>query len=176
VADAPPTSALRRIQALVKRFDDGRHRLRLAVLYKRANDWGISPAAAGLSLATGAYVCFLSDDNGYIPDHFGKLAAALRRNPDIGFAYSGCHYGGKGTLNATRPAYNRIDLGQPLFRRELFDRHLGGTLPFSECAWDWRMIELFMEKGVRWKHVRDITFIFRLAKYPHLMAAKPTAS
>jgi hypothetical protein len=175
VADAPPASALRRIQALVKRFDDGRHRLRLVVLRSRANDWGISPAAAGLSLASGAYVSFLSDDNGYTPDHFKKLVAALRRNSEIGFAYSGCHYGGRGTLNAARPAYTRIDLGQPLFRRELFDRHLGGTLPFSERAWDWRMIELFMEKGVRWKHVRDATFIFRLTKYPHLMAARPRA-
>ena len=172
VADAPPPPAHRRIQALVKRLDDGRHRLRLAVLHERANDWGIGPAAAGLSLVSGEYVCFLSDDNGYTPDHFKKLAVALRRNPEIGFAYSGCLYGGKGILNAARPAYARIDLGQPLFRRELFDRHLGGILPFSERAWDWRMIELFMEKGVRWKHIRDATFVFRLAEYPHLMAAK----
>jgi hypothetical protein len=170
VADAPSTSALRRTKSLVKRLDDGRHPLRLAVLRSRANDWGITPAAAGLSLAGGAYLCFLSDDNGYTPDHFKKLVAALHRNPEIGFAYSGCLYGGRGTLNA-RPAYARIDLGQPLFRRELFDRHLGGTLPFSERAWDWRMIQLFMEQGVRWKQVRDATFIFRLAKYPHLMAA-----
>lgn len=173
VADAPTASALRRIQSLVKRHDDGRHRLRLAVLHRRANDWGISPATAGLSLARGAYVCFLSDDNGYTPDHFERLVAALRRNPEIGFAYSGCHYGGRGTLNFARPAYNRIDLGQPLFRRELFDLHLGGRLPFDEPAWDWRMIERFMQRGVRWKHIRATTFIFRLAKYPHLMAAKP---
>ena len=173
VADAPPPSALGRIQALVRRLDDGRHRRRLVVLRSRTNDWGISPTAAGLSLASGSYVCFLSDDNGYTPDHFKKLVAALRRNPGIGFAYSGCHYAGRGILNAARPAYARIDLGQPLFRRELFDRHLGGILPFSERAWDWRMIELFMEKGVRWKHIRDATFVFRLAEYPHLMAERP---
>ena len=47
---------------------------------------------------------------------------------------------------------------------------LAGILPFSERAWDWRMIELFMEKGVRLKHIRDATFVFRLAEYPHLMA------
>jgi hypothetical protein len=41
VADAPPPSALQGIQALVKRLDDGKHRLRLAVLHSRANDWGI---------------------------------------------------------------------------------------------------------------------------------------
>jgi hypothetical protein len=173
VADSPSPSALKKIQALVKRLDDGRHRLRLAVLHQRANDWGITPASAGLSLAAGTYVSFLSDDNGYTPDHFERLVAALRKNPDVGFAYSGCHYGGRGTLSFAPPAYNQIDLGQPLFRRELFNRHLGGTLPFDEPAWDWRMIGFFMNKGVRWKHVRATTFIFRLAKYPHLIALRP---
>jgi hypothetical protein len=172
VADAPPSAVTRRIRSMVKRYDIGRHRMRLAALSSRANDWGISPAAAGLSLAGAQYVCFLSDDNGYTPNHFEKLVAALDRDPGLGFAYSGCLFDDRRVLNAARPAYAQIDLGQPLFRRELFHRYLGGVLPFSECAWDWRMIELFMRNGVRWKHVRGASFIFRLAKYPHLMAAR----
>jgi hypothetical protein len=72
-------------------------------------------------------------------------------------------------LNAPSPRQAKIDLGQPLFRRELFEKHLNGTLPFHEFGWDWRMIERFLQKGVRWKHIDDPTFIFRLAQHPHLI-------
>ena len=41
-----------------------------------------------------------------------------------------------------RPAC--IDLGQPLFRRELFELHLGDDLPFDMMAWDWHLIETLM--------------------------------
>jgi hypothetical protein len=34
------------------------------------------------------------------------------------------------------------------------------------------MIERFIRSGVRWKHLNEATFIFRLAKYPHLMAGR----
>jgi hypothetical protein len=68
------------------------------------------------------------------------------------------------------PAPARIDLGQPLFRRELFRRHLGDTLPFAEMAWDWRMIERLLQAGVRWEHIDQASFVFRLAEYPQWWA------
>jgi hypothetical protein len=166
VADAPPAAVLGRIQSLAGGSFDGRHRLRVAALRARANDWGMTPAAAGLALATGTYVCFLSDDNGYKPEHFDKLAAALDQDPGLGFVYSGCLYDGRATLNAAPPAFGRVDLGQPLFRRDLFDRHLSGPWPFRCLAWDWKMIEHFLKRRVRWRHIREATFLFRLAKYP----------
>jgi hypothetical protein len=61
----------------------------------------------------------------------------------LGFAYSSCHYAGRALLRANAPG-GSIDLGQPLFRRELFGRYLGGTIPFHEFGWDWRMIESFL--------------------------------
>jgi hypothetical protein len=172
IADSPPAAVVSELLSLVQERHDGRHRLRLAVMLARANDWGITPAAAGLPLVKGRYVCFLSDDNGYRANHFEKLVSALDQDVNLGFAYSGCLYDGRLTLNTAPPAPSRIDLGQPLFRRELFDLHLGGTLPFKELAWDWKMIERLMRCGVRWKHIRDATFIFRLAKYPHLASIK----
>jgi len=171
VADAPPSPVLAQILTLAEASHDGRHRLRLATLRSRANNWGIAPAAAGVSLAAGKYVCFLSDDNGYKPEHLEKLVAALDHDPTLGFVYSGCLYDGRVTLNSAPPSYGRIDLGQALFRRELFTRHFGGTLPFHELAWDWRMIERFLQNRVRWKHFADPTFIFRLAKYPQFWPA-----
>jgi len=170
VVDGPPRNVLERIATLVADSDGVEQRVTLAVLKSRHNDWGITPAAAGLSLAEGKYVCFLSDDNGYLPTHFDRLVSTLESEPDLGFAYSSCLYGRRRLLDAPVPRPGQIDLGQPLFRRELFDLHLAGALPFHEFGWDWRMIERFLQKGVCWKHLNDYTFIFGLAKYPDLIA------
>ena len=170
VADAPPSNVLRQIEKLVNEADGGSGKLTLITLKERRNDWGISPAAAGLSRARGEYVCFLSDDNGYVPSHFEKLVAALDQNSSLGFVYSSCLYAGRTILRGSIPRPAAIDLGQPLFRRELFERYLGGTIPFHEFGWDWRMIDSFLHHGVRWQHVDDATFVFRLANYPQLMA------
>lgn len=169
VADAPPSHVLQQIEAAVRAANVNSDSLTLANLKSRKNDWGISPAAAGLAIARGDYVCFLSDDNGYVPSHFDKLVAALDQDPTLGFVYSSCLYGGRAMLRTSAPTPGKIDLGQPLFRRELFERYLGGTLPFHEFVWDWKMIETFLQHGVRWRHVDDATFVFRLANYPHLL-------
>jgi glycosyltransferase involved in cell wall biosynthesis len=168
VADSPPAHILDQIEKLIARYGRGGNPT-FSTLGARKNDWGISPAAAGLELARGKYVCFLSDDNGYLPEHFDKLVAALDNEPGLGFVYSSCLYAGRATLNSPIPRPGRIDLGQPLFRRELFGKYLGGGLPFHEFGWDWRMIERFLRAGVRWRHVNDATFVFRLAQYPHLI-------
>jgi glycosyltransferase involved in cell wall biosynthesis len=168
VADAPPERVLEQIKRLIAEYSAGTNAPTFASLRQRANDWGISPAALGLRMSTGKYVCFLSDDNGYMPTHFNKLVEALESDANLGFAYSSCLYDGRATLSLGTPRPGRIDLGQPLFRCELFEKYLGGTIPFREHAWDWRMIEHFLRSGVRWRHINESTFIFRLAKYPNL--------
>ena len=171
VVDAADAPVMRKIAKLVKQYDPDGKTITLATLKRRQNDWGISPAAAGLAMAKGKYLCFLSDDNGYLPHHFDRLLSSLESDRSIGFAYSSCLYNGRRILNSPIPRASRIDLGQPLFRRELFDRHLGGVLPFNEHSWDWRLIESFLRKGVRWKHINAATFVFRLASYPQLIPA-----
>jgi hypothetical protein len=172
VADCPPTEVLEELLAISKEHGQEHGKLLFANLDRRFNDWGIGPASAGLNLARGKYVCFLSDDNGYTPDHAGPLIEALNKDHNLGFVYSSCLYDGRMTLQYSPPRFGRIDLGQPLFRRELFDVYMNGTLPFTEAAWDWRMIQTLVRKGVRWRHINRPTFIFRLDKYPHLIPAK----
>jgi len=168
VADLPPAPVLDQIRKAIDNSGSFAQPPAFACLEKRSNNWGIAPAARGLELARGRYVCFLSDDNGYKPNHFNKLVGMLDANPELGFVYSSCQYDGRFVLRSPVPRPGHIDLGQPLFRRELFDKYLGGTLPFAEYGWDWRMIERFIRNGVRWQHVNDDTFVFRLARYPHL--------
>ena len=174
VADSPPSSVLTRLKDLIAEVQPGNSKIMLANLKQRRNDWGISPACAGLSMARGRYLSFLSDDNGYMPNHFEKLVRVLNSNPNLGFAYSSCRYAGRAVLRPPFPRPGGIDLGQPLFRRELFHEYLGGTIPFHEFGWDWRMIEAFLKNGVKCQHVDDATFIFRLANYPHLVSNATT--
>src|SRR5262249_7413208 len=164
VSDCPPASVVSAITALVRSFED--RRLRYLNLNERHNDWGIAPAAVGLRRAVGEYVCFLSDDNGYTPDHVGTLVGELDRDPTLGFVYSSCHSAGRRVLRHPVPAPARIDLGQPMFRRALFRVHLGDDLPFHMMGWDWALIDTLMKRGVRCKHVDVPSFIFRLALYP----------
>lgn len=169
VADHPPLDTMEQLKEIVTAASDPR--ISLYELKARANNWGIAPAAAGLRRARGEYLAFLSDDNGYTPDHFAPLIEALDRQPALGFVYSSCRYDGRMLLNHSVPRPGRIDLGQPLFRRSLFEEHFGNTLPFDMMAWDWHLVEALMRRGVRWRHVDRPSFIFRLAKYPELIPA-----
>jgi hypothetical protein len=161
VSDHPPEEVVSSIESLVS--CELTPSLTYADLNARANNWGIAPASVGLHLARGRYVCFLSDDNGYTPDHFDPLISVLEEHNDIAFVYSSCQYAGRFVLRNSTPLPGGIDLGQPLFRKEIFDRFLPGLLPFDMMAWDWHMIERFMQHGLRWHHVDRPTFLFRLA-------------
>jgi hypothetical protein len=90
----------------------------------------------------------------------------LDRDTSLGFVYSSCRYDGRLVLNHPVPRPGRIDLGQPLFRRELFELYLNDDLPFNMMAWDWHLIDALMRHGVRWRHIDRPSFMFRLAKYP----------
>jgi hypothetical protein len=169
VSDHPPEAVVDEVARIVREEDDGR--VTYLDLPARANNWGIAPAAAGLRRSRGDYVSFLSDDNGYLPDHLEALVEALDRDAGLGFVYSSCLYAGRAVLRHPVPRPGAIDLGQPLFRRELFSRHLGDDLPFNVIAWDWALVDALVRAGVRWRHLDRASFVFRLAAYPHLLPA-----
>jgi GT2 family glycosyltransferase len=164
VSDAPPAPVVAAIAGLVTAAPRVTRYINLPA---RTNNWGIGPAEAGLRAAAGDLVCFLSDDNAYLPDHFGPLVAALDADPELGFVYSSCQYAGRKELRYCPPIGAGIDLGQPLFRRSV----LGDAIPFREHAWDWRLIASLMERGVRWAHLDTPSFIFKLEAYPQLVEA-----
>jgi hypothetical protein len=170
VADHPPQEVFERIQSIATAADDPR--IGLFNLKRRFNNWGIAPAAAGLRQARGEYLAFLSDDNGYTRDHFDPLLRVLDSDPACGFVYSSCLYDGRLVLNHPVPRPGCIDLGQPVFRRDLIGLHFNDDLPFDMMAWDWHLLDALIGRGVRWRHVDRQSFIFRLAKYPQLMASR----
>jgi len=167
VSDAPRDTMVAEIASTCAEF--GVQHINLPV---RMNDWGISPAMAGLRAATGEFVCFLSDDNAYLPNHFGPLIAAFDADPDLGFVYSSCLYAGRKELRYCPPVGAGIDLGQPLFRRSVINALFPDELPCKGVfSWDWELIWRLMAANVKWQHVDETTFVFRLEAYPQIMAA-----
>ena len=167
VSDCPPEPVVSEIAALCA--DAGAQYINLP---SRHNDWGVSPAMAGLRSSRGDYVCFLSDDNAYLPDHFAPLVEALDADPGLGFAYSSCLYAGRKELRYCPPVGAGIDLGQPLFRRDVLAEYVGDATPFSGIfSWDWELIQALMARGVRWQHIDEPTFVFRLLAYPQIAQA-----
>ena len=71
-------------------------------------------------------MCFLSDDNGYTPDHFGPLVNVLNENDDIAFAYSSCHYGGRFILRNSTPLPGGDRSRSTTVQKRIFDRYLPG--------------------------------------------------
>src|SRR6185436_8891533 len=164
VSDCPEPDVLDQIELLVTAAGPKVRHLNMA---ERTNNWGIGPAEVGLRFARGEYVCFLSDDNAYLPNHFAPLVAALDADPGLGFAYSSCLYAARKVLAFDQPVGAGIDLGQPLFRRSV----LPERMPKCVMSWVWELIHSLMEQGVRWQHIPDATFVFRLEVYPQFMEA-----
>lgn len=169
VSDAPGHHVEALIDQVVLELGDPRVRH----LSRRVNagDWGRTPAIDGLRASVGEFVCFLSDDNAYLPDHFGPLVKALDADASLGFVYSSCLYDGRRELRFSPPIGAGIDLGQPLFRRSVIRDVLHDDIPFREFAWDWRLIHALMDAGVTWQHVDEASFVFRLTSYPAIMEA-----
>jgi glycosyltransferase involved in cell wall biosynthesis len=168
VSDAPSPDVVTQITALCAQY--GASYINLP---ERHNDWGHTPASVGMRASVGDYVCFLSDDNAYLPNHFAPLVAALDEDPDLGFVYSSCLYAGRKELRYCPPVGAGIDLGQPLFRRAVIRECLGDQIPCCGVfSWDWELIRILMhDHGIRWQHVDEATFVFRLAAYPHFLQA-----
>jgi glycosyltransferase involved in cell wall biosynthesis len=168
VADDPPSETRAAIATICEA-----HAVRFINMPRRANDWGNTPASTGLHAADGKYVCFLSDDNAYLPRHLEPLVWAMEEDPGLGMAYSSCLYNATRELRLSPPLGAGIDLGQPLWRRAVLRDQFQDVLPFSgTMSWDWEMIRtLVYERGVTWRHVDELSFVFRLAVYPRLMAA-----
>ena len=174
VADHPPEDSLAALQRVVAEANDPRVLFRN--LPKRTNDLGITPAQTGLRRAEGKYVAFLDDDNVYLPSHFNALIECLENNPGLGFAYSACLWNAELLLNAPSPEEGRIDLGQVLFRRDLFRVHFNDELKYSGYTWDWKLISELLGRSVAFRFIDQETFVFRAGQFPRLQPEAPLES
>lgn len=100
------------VEALLEDFD-----LPLTYIYKGTNQ-GLSAARnTGLALARGRYVCYLDDDDMYLPDHLAVLAEAFETQPEA-VVYTGVEYATEEVVDNERRVLSR---SQP-YRHERFDK------------------------------------------------------
>ncbi len=100
------------VEALLKDFD-----FPLTYIYKGTNQ-GLSAARnTGLALARGRYVCYLDDDDMYLPDHLAVLAKTFESHPEA-VIYTGVEYATEEVVDNERRVLTR---SQP-YRHEQFDK------------------------------------------------------
>jgi len=147
-------------------------RTRYLNLERNANDLGVTPLNTALSLARGDWIAVLADDNLFAPDWVETLYEAAKDRPDVAFVYGCCevrHKEGKMKdypvfRDEPYPHWQGIDLGECLYRREVFDKY--GPWEFLKdggpnYSYDWAKIEEFLRGGEKWVHVpRAFGFVF----------------
>ena len=120
--------------------------------------WGHHARLFGTQIARGDYVAYLDDDNAFRPDHIAKLAAALEENPEAGFAYSQILMQGNGmsyVVGVPPPSYGQIDTSAIMHRREILN--LAQWRDEGQPTIDWDITERWLQAGVGWAHVPEVT-------------------
>ena len=137
------------------------HRRRLVWLHGKqpTGVWGKFAHNIALQLCQTEFFAFYCDDNFYAPNHLTSLIEILDSNPELGFAFSfACHCASGNLYTGFRVGH--IDLGCPLFRTELFRKHLPSLAGIRNVyTWDWEMIS-FLGYRTKFDTSGLVTFFF----------------
>jgi GT2 family glycosyltransferase/glycosyltransferase involved in cell wall biosynthesis/predicted nucleic acid-binding Zn-ribbon protein len=120
-------------------------------------------ANAGLETARGDYLCFLDDDDLFMPEHIESLLSALGGQPDFKAAYSGVRvevYGPDGTSGSPERTF---DFNQDYSREALWGRNY---IPMHAMLF---MRDLIRDRGCRFDESFDLfedwDFWLQLSQY-----------
>jgi glycosyltransferase involved in cell wall biosynthesis len=115
------------------------------------------------------FVCFLDDDNEWLPNHLERIVEAYNERPDASFIGFDIEMRGVKDKNYSHNmncvvAPQNCDLGSFAYRRDLFDKYgYFQASPRYKITYDWQLIKKIAEgegDKVYIKHYRPCTFIF----------------
>lgn len=174
VNDANPDTAkfLKKFEAQDKACKEGK---RVIInLTERQNDYGYAGINVALGSTEAPYYCILADDNYFLPHHLEVLYEHLNRNSDLlDFVWGSTILKHRNIpeyfyiRDKNVPEWNQIDLGEPLYKRELWLKH--GPYKYEDrpdigdvkmgrpgCAYstDWHFIHDCLKDGARWFHLK----------------------
>lgn len=157
------------VESLLAEFD-----LPITYLYQGRNQ-GLSAARnAGLKLARGRFICYLDDDDLYLPTHLESLAGAFERQPQS-VVYTGVEY-----VNERLEGDSRVELArQAPFAHEVFDRErlfVQNYIPVNTWAHPRSMLASVGEFDTGLSAFEDWDMLLRLAaRYPFVHLPAVTA-
>ena len=117
---------------------------------------GAVPRLVGSYLAGGEYICYLDDDNDWLPQHISSLAAALERT---GADLATCAWadGLTGVIcGGTPPGPEKVDTSSFMHRASVL-KH--GSWGLDGYGGDHLLIERWLAAGVTWTYVDEPTMI-----------------
>ena len=118
----------------------------------------------GVMAAKTEWVTFLDDDNEWEPEHLKLMVDEIKADPTINLVATDCLVKGKRNLEYRHVrkcvfAPQNIDLGQILYKKELFFKH-GFFYPRGEhrITFDWEIIKRMKNEPM--KIIHEASFIF----------------
>lgn len=120
--------------------------------------WGTVARRWAASKARGRVVAYLDDDNAWRPNHLALLWEALRKHPEVDWAYSRMQVVGEPVeIGVEPPTMNQIDSSMIAHRHGVLERFGNWCEPPCPYAVDWELVARWLHAGARWIYVPTIT-------------------
>lgn len=122
-----------------------------------APHWGSAARQVGVRSVLADYFTYVDDDDMLRPDHCSKMVAALREDPEAGFAVSRmlCH-SPAGDTEVGWGSLGPGNVGTPMIMHRLETLEYGTWGPPSEFE-DWEIVERWLNAGVKCANVSATT-------------------
>jgi glycosyltransferase involved in cell wall biosynthesis len=164
VIDGPDPNLAARLFTLGYSVDTlGEYDLQLRMVQCGRNWGGVGHAAraAGAFLAAGEWICYLDDDNEYLPGHVAAMVAEANRTgaPLVCTAWRGPDGGVKGSAP---PGTNRTDSSSFLHRADLLG--VASWAPEAGYAADGALVDRWVAAGVPWSFLEEPTMVYHGAR------------
>ncbi|HEY5990554.1 MAG TPA: glycosyltransferase, partial [Streptosporangiaceae bacterium] len=122
---------------------------------------GHAARAAGAFLAAGDWICYLDDDNEYLPGHVEVMVAEAERSGAM-LVCTAWRMPDGATWGWTPPGTNRTDSSSFLHHRDLL--RVDSWEPGDGYAADGALVERWIAAGVRWSFLPEPTLIYHGAR------------
>jgi len=160
ICDGPDPDLRARLFALGYNSDGWPER-RLVECGRNHSGVGNAPRAVGAWLAAGEWICYLDDDNEYLPGHVQAMMAEADRTgaPLVCTAW---RTPDGGVAGWAPPGTNRTDASSILHRADLLG--VASWAPEAGYAADGALVDRWVAAGVPWSFLPEPTMVYHGAR------------